>query len=161
MLISNKLLDALNEQVGWEFFADKQYLAMAIYFEERGLSNLAKFFYAQADEERTHGLKIVKYIVEAGGKAVIPTINAPKSTFASVEEVAQLFVTQEHEVTQNFYKMADMALAEKDYMTFNFLQWFIEEQLEEESSAGRLLQLVKMSGEERVFQVELMVLHEK
>lgn len=161
MLISKKLLDALNEQVGWEFFADKQYLAMAIYFEERGLSNLSKFFFAQADEERTHGLKIVKHIIEAGGKALIPAINAPKETFASAEEVAQLFVDQEHEVTQNFYKMADMALAEKDYMTFNFVQWFIEEQLEEELSANRLLQLVKISGEERIFQVELMVLHEK
>ena len=160
MLINKKLLDALNEQIGWEFFADKQYLAMAIYFEERGLPKLAKFFYAQADEERTHGLKIVKYIVEAGGKAQIPAINAPKNTFSSAEEVAQLFVDQEHEVTQNFYKMADTALAEKDYMTFNFLQWFIEEQLEEESSAGRFLQLVQMSGEERIFQVEIVVAHE-
>ncbi len=161
MLINKKLLDALNEQIGWEFFADKQYLAMAIYFEERGLSDLAKFFYAQADEEREHGLKIIKYIVEAGGHALIPAINTPKNSFASVEEVAQLFVDQEHEVTQSFYRMVDMALAEKDHITFNFLQWFIEEQLEEESSAGRLLQLVKIAGEERIFQVEMMIAHEK
>lgn len=161
MLINKKLLDALNEQVGWEFFADKQYLAVAVYFEERGLSNLAKFFYAQAQEEREHGLKIVRHIIEAGGKALIPAINAPNNSFASVGEVTQLFVDQEHQVTQNFYKMADMALAEKDYMTFNFLQWFIEEQLEEEASAARLKQLVDMAGEERIFQVEMMVAHEK
>jgi ferritin len=159
MLINEKLLDALNEQIGWEFFADKQYLAMAIYFEERGLSNLAKFFYAQADEERAHGLKIIKHIVDAGGKPQVPALNAPKGAFSSAEEVAQLFVDQEHEVTKSFYKMADMALAEKDYMTFNFLQWFIEEQLEEEASAGHLLQLVKMAGEERIFQVEMTVAH--
>lgn len=161
MLLNKKLLEALNEQIGWEFFADKQYLAMAVYFEERGLSNLAKYFYAQADEERAHGLKIVRYIVEAGGKALIPAINAPKTSFASTEEVAQLFVDQEHEVTQRFYHMVDIALAEKDHITFNFLQWFIEEQLEEESSAGRLLQLVKMAGEGHIFQVEIMMIHEK
>lgn len=161
MLINKTLLDALNEQIGWEFFADKQYLAMAVYFEARGLSNLAKFFYAQADEERQHGLKIVRYIIEAGGMALIPATDAPKTSFTSVGEVAQLFVDQEHEVTQSFYRMVDMALAERDHVTFNFLQWFIEEQLEEEASAGRLKQLVEMAGEERIFQVEMMMAHAK
>jgi ferritin len=157
MLINPKLLDALNEQIGWEFFADKQYLAVAVYFEERGLSNLANFFYAQAAEEREHGLKIVKHIVETGGKALIPAINAPRTSFASAAEVAQLFADQEHQVTENFYKMTDLALAEKDYMTFNFLQWFIQEQIEEESSASRLKQLVDMAGEDRIFQVEMVI----
>lgn len=157
MLISQKLNDALNEEIGLEFFADFQYLAMATYFEERGFSRLAKFFYNQAAEEREHGLKIIGYINEAGGKAVIPAVEQPKSDFKTVEELAQMFLEQEQSVTRNFYRMVEMSLTEKDYATFNFLQWFISEQLEEEATAGKLLQMAKTFGEDRLFQVEMMV----
>lgn len=157
MLISQKLNEALNKQIGVEFFADLQYLAMAVYFEERGLSNLGKFFRAQANEERGHGLKILNYILEAGGKAVVPSVEQPKSDFASAVELAGLFLSQEQGVTRNFYQMFEQALAEKDYATHIFLQWFVQEQLEEEATAGKLLQLFKSGGEAGIFQVEMMV----
>src|SRR5574341_720870 len=134
MLVSKKLNDALNDEIGFEFFADLQYLAMSIYFERRGLSTLAKFFAEQAGEEREHGMKIINFLTEAGGAAIIPAVSQPKSEFSSVEEVARLFAEQEHTVTQNFYRMVEMALAEKDYTTHNFLQWFVGEQLEEEAT---------------------------
>jgi ferritin len=157
MLISQKLNDALNSQIGIEFFADFQYLAMAVYFEERGLSNLGNYFRMQATEERGHGLKILNYIIEAGGKAIVPAVAQPKSDFASARELAELFLSQEQGVTRNFYQMFEQALAEKDYATHIFLQWFVQEQLEEESSAGRLLQLISSAGEAGIFQVEMMV----
>jgi ferritin len=157
MLVSQKLNDALNEEIGLEFFADFQYLAMATYFEERGFSRLGKFFYDQAAEEREHGLKIIAYLNQAGGKAVIPSVKQPRSDFKSVEELAQTFLEQEQSVTRNFYRMVEMSLTEKDYATFNFLQWFIAEQLEEEATAGKLLQLAKTFGEDRIFQIEMMV----
>jgi len=157
MLISQTLNEALNKQIGIEFYADFQYLAMAVYFEERGLSNLGSFFRAQATEERGHGLKILNYILEAGGKAVVPAVERPRSDFASTLELAELFLSQEQGVTRNFYAMYEQALNEKDYTTHIFLQWFVQEQLEEEATASKLLQLVKTGGEAGIFQVEMMV----
>lgn len=157
MLISQKLNDSLNKQIGLEFFADLQYLAMAIYFEDRGLTNLAKFFRAQADEERTHGLKIINYIAEAGGKAIVPAIGQPQNEFESVQELGQIFLDQEKQVTQNFYQMFEAAMVEKDYTTHIFLQWFVQEQLEEEATATKLLQLVKSGGEDNILQIEMLV----
>jgi ferritin len=157
MLISQTLNDALNKQIGIEFFADFQYLAMAVYFEEHGLSNLGNFFRAQASEERGHGLKILNFIIEAGGKAVVPAVEQPKSAFASAEEAARLFLSQEQGVTRNFYHMYEQALTEKDYATHIFLQWFVQEQIEEESTASKLLELIQSGGEAGIFQVEMMV----
>jgi len=157
MLISQKLNDALNKQIALEFFADHQYLAMSIYFDNRGLSSLAAFFRGQAAEERTHGMKIIHYILEAGGNAVVPAVEQPKGSFASVEEVAQLFLDQEKSVTRNFYAMFEQALTEKDYATHIFLQWFVNEQLEEEASASKLLQLVKTAGEGNILQLDMLV----
>lgn len=157
MLISQKLNDALNKQIALEFFADNQYLAISIYFENRGLSNLASYFKGQASEERTHGLKIIHYILEAGGKAVVPAVDQPKGSFASVEEVATKFLEQEQAVTRSFYAMFEQALAEKDYSTHIFLQWFVNEQLEEEASASKLLQLVKTAGEANLLQLDMLV----
>src|SRR5689334_16915103 len=157
MLISQKLNDELNNQVALEFFADNQYLAMSIYFEGRSLSHLAGFFRKQAAEERMHGLKIIRHILDAGGSAVVPAVDQPQAKFSSVEEVAKLFLEQEQSVTRNFYSMFEHALAEKDYVTHIFLQWFVNEQLEEESSAGKLLQLVKTAGEANILQLDMLV----
>ncbi len=157
MLISQNLNDALNHQIALEFFADNQYLAMSIYFENRGLSGLARFFRDQASEERMHGMKIVRHILEAGGNAVVPAVEQPQGNFKSVEEVAQVFLNQEQAVTRNFYEMFENALAEKDYATHIFLQWFVNEQLEEEATASKLLQLVKTAGEANILQLDMLV----
>jgi ferritin len=157
MLISQKLNDELNKQLALEFFADNQYLAMSIYFEGRGLNHLAGYFKKQAAEERMHGLKIIGHILDAGGSAVIPAVDQPQGKFASVEEVAKLFLEQEQSVTRSFYAMFEHALAEKDFATHIFLQWFVNEQLEEESSAGKLLQLVKTAGEANILQLDMLV----
>lgn len=144
---SKRVNDALNAEIGLEFFAHLQYVAMAVYFESRSLDKLAAFFYNQAEEEKMHALMIIKYLVETGGTVNIPAIDQPKQEFASALELAQLFLDQEKHVTDQFYKMNAMALEDGDYISQNFLQWFIAEQREEMATASKLIDLIRMAGD--------------
>jgi ferritin len=115
LTLFDRMADELNAQIGHEFSAHMQYLALASYFERRNLENLAHFFYAQAEEEKEHGLKIVKHINYAGGNAQIPPIPAPTNDFGSTAEALRLFVDQETFVTQRFLDMSRMALEDGDF----------------------------------------------
>jgi ferritin len=157
LTLFDKLADELNAQIGHEFGAHIQYLAIASYFERRNLENLAHFFYAQAEEEKEHGLKIVRHINYAGGEANIPAIPAPKNDFDATAEALQLFMDQETFVTQRFLDMSRLALEEGDFTTFHFLQWFVNEQVEEMAVANRLLGWYAEVGEERITQLELLL----
>ncbi|MCC6906077.1 MAG: ferritin [Anaerolineae bacterium] len=157
MRVSDRLVNAINAEVGLELFAHHQYLAMAAYFESRSLDNLAAFFYAQAEEEKMHGLKLFKYLLERGALAVIPAIPAPQASFQSTEELMKLFVSQEEHVTEKFYEMANFAAEDKDHITSHFLQWFINEQMEEMATSNKLLDLVRMAGEHNLLMIEMMV----
>jgi ferritin len=147
MAISERLIDTLNAEIGLEFFAHSQYLAMAHYFENMSLDGMAKFFYDQAEEEKEHGLKIVHYLGAVGAPMRIPAVDAPKSNFHSPLEVAEVFLAQEQHVTDQFNSMTTMALEDGDYATFNFLQWFVDEQVEEIATASKMINLVKMVGD--------------
>mgnify|MGYP000104496556 CR=1 FL=1 len=157
LTLFEKLAEELNTQIGHEFAAHHQYLAIASYLERRSLDNLAAFFYAQAEEEKEHALKILKHINYAGGAAMIPAVPAPKNDFNSVGEALQLFVDQEAFVTQRFLEMSQLALSEGDFSTFNFLQWFVNEQVEETATAGKLMMWYQSIGEERIAQLELLI----
>lgn len=157
LTLFDSLAEELNAQIGHEFAAHLQYLALASYFERRNLENLAHFFYAQAEEEKEHGLKIVKHINYAGGEAKIPPIPAPRNDFDSAADALRLFVDQETFVTQRFLDMSKLAMQEGDFTTFNFLQWFVNEQVEEMAIANRLLTLHEETGEERIAQLELLI----
>jgi ferritin len=157
LTLFDKVADELNTQIGHEFGAHMQYLALASYFERRNLENLAHFFYDQAEEEKEHGLKIVRHINYAGGEAKLPAIPAPKNDFDSTAEALQLFVDQESFVTRRFLDMSRLALAEGDFSSFNFLQWFVNEQVEEMAVATRLMGWYGEVGEERLAQLELLL----
>lgn len=157
LTLFDALADELNAQLGHEFGAHLQYLALASYFERRNLDNLANFFYDQAEEEKVHALKILKHINYAGGNVLIPDIKAPRADFGSTQEALQLFVDQEAFVTQRFLDMSKLAMQEGDFTTFNFLQWFVNEQLEEMATANRMLTLYEETGEERIAQLELLI----
>jgi len=146
MLISEKMNAALNEQVGHEFGASLQYVAIAAYFDSDNLPELAAHFYRQADEERDHAMRFVNYVVDAGGKVAIPAVPAPKSGFASAEEAVKLSVDWELTVTKQINALVDLAIKETDHTTQNFLQWFVTEQLEEVSSMERLLSMIRRAG---------------
>jgi ferritin len=154
MLISQKMNAAINEQIGREFGAFLQYIAIAAHFDAQTLPRLAKHFYRQADEERDHAMRFVRYLVEAGGTAAIPAVAAPKGTFTSAEQAVQLSLDWEEEVTRQIHNLVTLAASERDYTTQSFLQWFVDEQLEEVSSMSQLLSVVRRAGEANLLLVE-------
>ena len=159
MLISPKLAKAFNEQIGHEFGASMQYIAIAAYFRSRQLTLLAKLFEDQADEEKQHGMKFVKYVQDTKGGLQIPSIPAPKAGFTSAEEAVQAALNWEKEVTRQITSLMDLAVKENDYLAQSFLQWFIDEQLEEVVKMDRMLSVVKNSGEKNLLMVEAYLVH--
>lgn len=149
MMISKKLNDAISAQIGRELGASHQYLSIAAYYEGENLKKLAELFYKQSEEEREHALKFFKYILEAGGHPVIPAIEAPQVEFKSAKETFQAALKWEMDVTKYIYELVEIALAEKDYIARQFLDWFVAEQLEEVSSMEGYLKLIDKIGDER------------
>ena len=154
MLISPDVNSALNEQIGREFGASIQYVAIAAYFDCEGLPALAKHFYKQAEEEREHAMRFVRYVVDADGRVEVPAIEAPKSSFNSAEEAVALSLDWEIEVTRQINALVDMAIKRNDHMTKNFLDWFVNEQREEVASMDTLLKMIRRAGESGLLFVE-------
>ena len=146
MLINQKITDAINEQIGYEFSASMQYYAIAAHFASEALPQLSQHFFKQAEEEKEHALRFIKYVVDTGGLVVIPGITAPHSKFENPEAAIQLSYDQELQVTHQINALVELARAENDYITINFLQWFLTEQLEEVSSMENLLKIVQRAG---------------
>lgn len=145
MLISEKLNQAMNQQVGRELGASNQYVMIAAYFKGESLPRLADFFFRQADEEREHAMKFVHYILDAGGQVAIPAVEAPQAV-ASAEESAKLSLRWEMEVTQQINGLMGLAVKETDFIAQHFLGWFVNEQLEEVSTMDELLSVVQRAG---------------
>jgi ferritin len=139
MLIKESLENAINDQVGREFGASMQYISIASYFDNEDLEQLSAFFFRQADEERMHAMKFANYILEAGGQVRIPAIEAARYDFGSAVDAVQAALDWELEVTRQINGIMDIAVQEKDYIAQNFLQWFVNEQLEEVSTMSTLL----------------------
>lgn len=154
MLISEKIIAALNEQVGNEFSAMLQYVAIAAHFDRETLPLLSAHFAKQAEEENEHANKFVKFICDVGGRLEIPALPAPQPTFKFAEDAVKLSLEQEKKVTAQVNHLVGMAKAESDYTTDQFLQWFVQEQLEEVSSMEDLLAIVQRAGEGNLLRVE-------
>ncbi len=154
MIISPKMQAALNAQIGMEFSASIQYDAMAAYFEAEALPLLAKHFFKQATEERTHAHRFLKYVLDVGARVQIPAIPAPPHTYKSAAEAAQTALDSEVAVTNSINAIMDLAIAEKDHASVAMLQWFVTEQVEEISSADQLLRIIQRAGEKNLLVVE-------
>lgn len=159
MLISKELASAFNEQIGHEFGASMQYVAIAGYFQQRHLVLLAKLFFKQSEEEREHAMKFVRYLLDTKADLRIPPIAAPPASFASAEEAVQSALNWELEVTRQITALTDKAVKDNDYLAQSFLQWFADEQLEEVVKMERLLSIVKQSGERNLLMVEAYLVH--
>ncbi len=146
MQLSKKMAEKLNDQINYELHSAYIYLAMAAVFESMTLRVFAKYYYKQADEERDHAMRIFKYLVDTGTKVVLKPIEDPNGKWDSVEKIVQATLDHEREVTGIINGLVALAEQEKDYATRSFLQWFVDEQVEEESSFEELLALVKMAG---------------
>jgi ferritin len=136
-------VDRLNEQVGHEFAASQQYLAIAVYYDDETLPRLAAVFYAQALEERNHALMMVQYLLDAGAVAPIPGIEGPRNEFDDVVAPVALALEQERRVSDQINALTAIARQEGDYTSEQFMQWFIKEQIEEVASMSDLLKVVE------------------
>jgi bacterioferritin B len=154
MLISAKMAKAIHTQIGNEFGASLQYVAIGAYFGNESLPELSKHFLKQAMEEREHAMRFVTYLVDAGSGVVIPAIPAPKCQFKSAEEAVKLSLDWEVTVTKQINALVDLAIKESDHISRNFLQWFVNEQLEEVSSMDTLLSIVRRAGASGLLFVE-------
>ena len=133
-MLNKELLEALNEQMNHEYFAAHAYMAMASYCDSQSYEGFANFYIQQAKEERYHGKKIYDYINDRGGHAKFTALPAPKVDFSSILETFKDGLAQEQDVTKRFYNLSEIAHKDKDYATISFLNWFLDEQVEEESS---------------------------
>jgi ferritin len=157
MAFSTEMNDALNTQIGHEFGAMLQYFAIAAWFDGEALPRLAQHFYRQAEEERDHAMRLVHYVVEAGGTVAIPAVPAGQSAFASAEAAVQFSLDQEKTVTAQIDALMEQAIAAKDYATRTMLEWFVTEQVEEVSSMETLLRTIQRAGDAGLLFVEQFV----
>lgn len=143
-MLSKKMETALNDQVARESAAEQSYLAMASWCETNKLPGVASFFYRQSREEREHMLKLIRYVNKTGGSAVVPGSKAPKQKYASLSETMETALASERAVSKAVNGLVDTAIAIKDHSTFNFLQWYVAEQHEEEAMFTDILDMIKL-----------------
>lgn len=146
-MLSKKLLTKLNEQITHEFYSAHYYLAMAAYFMKEDLDGFANFFIVQAEEERFHAMKFFNYIFDQGEEAIITGFKDPKRDFTSAEEIFSLALEHEQLVSSLINDLMAIAQEEKHYPSISFLQWFIDEQVEEEAGMSKLLSKVRRVGD--------------
>ena len=145
-MLSAKIEKALNEQIVKEDYAARSYLAMASWCEKSGLRGCAGFLYQQSKEELEHMMKLFRYVNAAGGHALVSVLKEPANTYKSISYVFQLALEHEIGVTKSINKLVELCLTEKDYSSFNFLQWYVSEQHEEEKLFNSILDVIKIAG---------------
>jgi ferritin len=138
-LISEKVNAAFNEQIGKELESSYIYLSMSVWLEEKALHNLADWFYVQAKEEFSHAKKFMDYIIETGGKVALPAISKPKIDWQNAEEIVKTAYAHEQYITKEIHKLVTLAEELKEYSPKDILNWFVKEQIEEETNTNELV----------------------
>jgi len=146
-MLNEKMQDAINEQINAEMYSAYLYLSMSAYFESEGLSGFAKWMRVQYDEEVFHAMKFFDYISERGGRVHLKAIEMPKHEWNSVIDVFTETLNHERHVSSLINNLVDLSIELKDHATNQMLQWFVEEQVEEESTAETILDELKLIGE--------------
>ncbi len=146
-MISKEMEKALNTQINKELYSSYYYLAMAAYLDNEGLEGMATFMKAQALEETTHAQKFYDYINEQGGRVVLDAIDKPKTDYDSARQIFELALEHERLVTSLIHNIVSLALKENDFATKTFLDWFVTEQVEEESTMDNIVNKFKIVGD--------------
>ncbi len=146
-MLNPEIAEALNNQVQLEAQSSHAYLAMAVWAETSGYDGTATFFYRHAEEERVHMLKLIRFINERGSNAVVPALVAPSPSFTGLKQAFESVLEHETRVTESINDVVDLCLKVKDYPTYNFMQWYVAEQLEEEGLARRILDRLALAGD--------------
>jgi ferritin len=164
-MLSKQIEEALNNQLKTEALSSHYYLAMASWAENKGYPGIAQFMYQHSDEERMHMLKLVKYINERGGVALIPALEQPTSPYDNITQMFESLLGHEVAVTQSINEVVHICLQEKDYSTHNFMQWYVAEQLEEEALAREIMDRLRLIGNDKggmyMFDRDIQTFHAK
>ncbi|MFP4145680.1 MAG: ferritin [Phycisphaeraceae bacterium] len=144
-MIESRIEEAVNRQINHEFVAAYNYLAMAAYFEEENLAGFAHWMEQQHQEELQHAMRLYRYLLDRGGRVHLPGIEEPRASYSSAADVFETALKMEQANTAAIYDLYTLATELKDYATQSHLKWFLDEQVEEESSVDEILGLVKMA----------------
>ena len=145
--LSKKMSGALNDQINMELASAYTYLSMSAYCDEASLKGAASWLRVQWEEELAHAMKLIDYIAERGGGITLKAIAQPPSQFDSLLDVFEQVLAHEQKVTAAIHKIYDLAVAENDYASQAFLQWYVNEQVEEESSAAEVISMLRLAGD--------------
>jgi len=151
MALKEQMTQPFNEQIQSEFTASMQYVAIAAYFDEMSLKELASFFYRQADEERDHAMKFVHFMLETEAKPIIPSVPELRNDFSDPADAVAFALAQERKVTDQIDNLVSIARKVGDHAADNFLQWFVTEQVEEVDTMSTLLQTINLAGGNLLF----------
>ena len=147
-MANKKVIEALNNQIQKEFHSSYIYIAMEAWFADKNLDGFSNFFHVQALEERDHAYKIFDFVHRLGGTVTLEDIPKPKSDYETVEDVIKAALEHEQFITKSINELMDIATEEKDHATISFLNWFVDEQVEEEENVGKILNQVKLMGKD-------------
>ena len=148
-MIKEKIQDALNEQLNAELYSSYLYLSMSAYFESIALKGFANWMRIQAQEELAHAMKFHDFLQERGGRVILTAVDAPQTQWDSPLAAFEHVYQHEQKVTGLINNLVNLAISEADHAANNFLQWFVAEQVEEESSADEIVQKMKLLGDDR------------
>lgn len=146
-MLDKKIEKILNEQIAIEAQASFKYLSLATWCDIKGFSGAARFLYEHSDEERVHMMKLINYVIDRGGNVEVPQISKPKSDFKSIKEVFQFAYEGEIKVTEGINAIVSLSFKHSDHTTHNFIQWYVNEQLEEENLYRQILDRIELIGE--------------
>lgn len=147
-MLNKRVEEALNAQIVKEGQSSQLYLAMASWADTNGYAGTSEFLYRHSDEERMHMLKMVRFVNERGGNAVIPGVEKPIQEFSSMKEIFEQIQSHEQMITTKINEIVQVCLDEKDFTTHNFIQWYVSEQLEEEALISKVLDKLKLAGDD-------------
>ena len=150
-MLSNKIEKALNEQVTKEAYSSNLYLAMASWSEANGYAGIAAWLYSQAEEEKRHMLKFIRYINERGGHAIISEMKQPPKDHGTINAMFESVLKHEEYISASINDIVALTIAEKDFTTQNWIQWFVNEQIEEESQVKLILDKIKLVGDTNMY----------
>jgi ferritin len=146
-MINKKIESALNEQIMKEEFSSRLYLAMASWCEVNGYEGAKNYLYEHSDEERMHMLKLVHFLNDRGGKTILEPMEAPVHEYVSLKDIFEQILKHEQFISESINSIYGLCMDEKDYTTGNFLQWYITEQIEEESTMNGIIDKMNLAGE--------------
>ena len=150
-MIAKKIENIMNKQIEKEGYSSNLYLAMASWAENEGYKGIAEWLYAQSAEERMHMLKFIAYINERDGKAIVPAFEKPSFKIKNVKDLFEAVLKHECFITGSINEIVALSMAEKDFSSYNWIQWFVNEQIEEEANVKTILDKLKLVGETNLY----------